>query len=69
MALNTNGWPEWARYLLNRCDSLAETQANIRADIAGLKVKSGVWGAVGGMIPVSVALVVLLVAYVVKKVV
>ncbi len=36
-----------------------ETRARIgilREDVAGLKVKSGIWGAIGGMVPVAITI-------------
>jgi len=42
---------------LNKCyNQLAADIGNIREDIAGLKVKSGLWGLLGGLIPVVLAL-------------
>lgn len=40
-----------------RFSKINETLASIRADIASLKVRSGVWGAVAGAIPAIVVLV------------
>ena len=39
-----------------KLDTLHETQTNIRVDIGALKVKAGVWGALGGSIPVVIGL-------------
>jgi hypothetical protein len=36
--------------------ALENRQMKIREDIAGLKVQSGVWGAIGGCVPMVVAL-------------
>ena len=36
--------------------ALDEKVTLCRVDIAGLKVKSGIWGAVAGMIPVAIGL-------------
>lgn len=36
--------------------SLRSRQMTIREDIAGLKIKSGIWGVIGGCIPTIVAL-------------
>lgn len=61
---STNGWTEWSKYVLkelerlNACyDSLNEKVGKISNDIMMLKVKSGVWGAIAGLIPVVIALV------------
>jgi len=60
----TNGWTEWSKYVLkelerlNTCyDSLNEKMNKISNDIMMLKVKSGVWGAIAGLIPVVIALI------------
>jgi len=39
-----------------RFDRLEQNQIKIREDIAALKVKSSVWGMLGGTIPVIVVL-------------
>lgn len=44
-----------------RFDEIGETLAAIRQDIAGLKVKAGIWGFAAGSIPASVAILYLLV--------
>lgn len=36
--------------------ALRNRQMTIREDIAGLKIKSGIWGVIGGCIPTIVAL-------------
>ena len=36
--------------------ALDEKVTLCRVDIAGLKVKSGIWGAIAGMIPVAIGL-------------
>ena len=43
--------------ILKRLDSLEEKMDLCRVEIAGLKVKSGVWGAIAGTIPVLVGVV------------
>ena len=62
--VKSNGWEEWSRYVLKTLEAQANDIKGIRADvgkimveIAMLKVKSGIWGAVGGMIPVAVFIV------------
>jgi len=56
-----NGWNQWSKHILaelerlNSCyKTLDEKVQQIREDIAMLKVKSGVWGIVGGSIPVII---------------
>lgn len=60
-----NGWDQWGRHVLvklgdidNRLGSLDEGYNKLSIDIATLKVKSGVWGAFGAMIPIIVATIV-----------
>ena len=52
---DSNGWSEWENYVLKRLESNDESHKDImkqlqtiHIDIAKLKVKSGVWGAIGG---------------------
>ena len=61
-----NGWREWSKYVLkemerlNTCyKSIDEKQRQIAIEIAMLKVKAGVWGAIGGAIPILITLGVL----------
>ena len=61
---NDNGWNEYQKLVLSSLKDLSEQNkiqddkiGNIREDIAGLKVKSGVWGAIAGAIPVIIAVV------------
>lgn len=56
-----NGWTEWSKHVLlelKRLDAgvtaLGEKMDKMRTEIAVLKVKAGVWGAVAGMVPVAV---------------
>ena len=58
-----NGWQEWGKHVLaelERLNKQGEEQTRIvmalREDIAGLKVKAGIWGLVGGMLPALAAL-------------
>lgn len=62
MAPNSeNGWIEYRRSVLeNIQDNKSETKdqakeiGKLREEIAVLKVKAGVWGLVGGAIPVAI---------------
>jgi len=61
----SNGWNEWSRHVLAElrrlndwCERLTETQQKILTEIATLKVKAGVWGAIAGLIPVVITIVV-----------
>lgn len=63
-----NGWNEYAKLVLSElerldkwCGQIATEQQNIRIEIAKLKVKSGVWGAVAGAIPVVIGLAIWLI--------
>lgn len=58
-----DGWTEWRALVLRKLDAhredlrdLRKDLAICRTDIAGLKIKSGVWGAMAGLIPVVAAL-------------
>lgn len=63
----TNGWSEYQREVMSKLDrlendleALDEKVTLLRIDVAQLKVKAGMWGAVAGMVP---ALVTALVAF------
>lgn len=56
-------WQEYQRLVLDelkrhgcQLDGLETSVATVRTDVAALKVKSGVWGLLGGLIPVLVLL-------------
>lgn len=44
-----------------RLEKIIRAQEALRIDIAGLQVRSGVWGAVAGLVPVLLALAMLLI--------
>ncbi len=61
-------WNQWSKYVLkelerlNTCIEGQKDKLNrISIDIARLKVKSGMWGAIGGAIPICILLAVWLV--------
>lgn len=61
----TNGWNEWSRHVLaelerlNGCyDGVSKQLSDIKVEIAMLKVKSGMWGAIGGCIPIVITILV-----------
>ena len=65
---NDNGWNEYKKMLLSdrknnreNFEKLFEKIDEIRVDIATLKVKSGIWGAIGGLIPVAIMIAYLLI--------
>jgi len=58
-----NGWREWSRHVLseltrlNNCyEKLDKDIQELRVAVAMLKVKSGIWGAIGACIPVGIGL-------------
>jgi len=57
MSEDTNGWDEWKNHVLQELKALSEGQKeqskeinNCRIDIATLKTKSSLWGAITGFI-------------------
>jgi len=58
-----NGWNEYSRLVLSELErldvgqvALNEKMNKVLTEIALLKVKSGVWGLLGGAIPVAIGL-------------
>jgi TRAP-type mannitol/chloroaromatic compound transport system permease large subunit len=54
----TSGWEQYSRLVLHRLDAheellktMNETMTAVHVDIAMLKVKAGMWGVAGGVIP------------------
>ena len=47
---------EQFEWLKRSHEKLQETVTQVRIDIEGLKVKSGVWGLIGGCVPVAMML-------------
>ena len=63
--LMESDWNEWSKYVLKELERLNScyTDMNkqlgkIREDIASLQVKSGIWGLVGGCVPVLIIIVI-----------
>jgi len=57
-----NGWQEYQRLVLHelttlRTDlaALSKGQGDIKVELGMLKVKSGLWGLLGGFVPVAIA--------------
>jgi len=55
-------WEEWSKYILNelvslnkRTDDINKQLTQIHVELATLKVKSGIWGAIAGFIPAVIA--------------
>lgn len=60
---DNNGWREWSRYVLkelerlNVCyNELDHKMSTLLKEVTILKVKSGMWGMIGGAVPVMVML-------------
>ena len=61
--IDNGTWNKWSKHVLLELKRLGECQkthgellVSIRTEIATLKVKSGVWGLLGGAIPVAIGL-------------
>jgi hypothetical protein len=66
MPATKDGWSEWGRHVLAELerlnlaiDGLDTKLTTVLTDIAVLKIKAGVWGLVGGLIPVTIGLVIM----------
>ena len=64
-AINGNDWKEYRRLVLSELERLNahgeridKALATISTDITMLKVKAGLWGLLGGLVPVTVMLAV-----------
>ena len=62
---NPDTWREWSKYVLKELERLNELMegtrhdvAALRTEVAMLKVKSGLWGAVGAAVPIGIMLAV-----------
>jgi len=65
-----NGWKEWSKHVLAELERLNDNYSKldsvfnsefrkISVEIAMLKVKSGIWGLIGGTIPILITLILL----------
>ena len=59
-----NGWSKYEKMVIDKLDDhdgkfngIEDKLTQIQVDIATLKVKAGVWGGIGGFIPVVIAIV------------
>ena len=59
-----NGWSKYEKMVIEKLDDhdqkftgIEDKLTQIQVDIATLKVKAGVWGAIGGLIPAVIAIV------------
>jgi len=64
---NANGWTQWSKHVLLKLGELEKNMSKIyeaitelKVEIAMLKVKSGVWGLLGGLIPAAIAIIYIL---------
>ena len=62
---HTNGWTEYSKLVLSQLEEHGDVLkdinrelTNMRVEIGMLKVKSGVWGVIGGVIPVTIAIII-----------
>ena len=63
-SVDGNGWSKYEKLVMDKLDehddrfgNVEEMLTQVRVDIATLKVKAGLWGGIGGLIPVVIALV------------
>ena len=59
-----NGWSKYEKMVIVKLDDhddkfsgIEDKLTQIQVDIATLKVKAGVWGGIGGLIPAVIAIV------------
>lgn len=65
---NNSSWKEWSKYVLkelerlNTCyERLDDRLDTVASEIAMLRVKAGVWGLAGGIIPLAIIIILWLV--------
>ena len=59
-----NGWSKYEKMVIDKLDAhddkfngIESKLTQIQVDIATLKVKAGIWGGIGGLIPAVIAIV------------
>ena len=59
-----NGWSKYEKMVIDKLDDhddkfngIEDKLTQIQVDIATLKVKAGVWGGIGGLIPAIISIV------------
>ena len=59
-----NGWSKYEKMVIEKLDDhddkfngIEDKLTQIQVDIATLKIKAGVWGGIGGLIPAVIAIV------------
>ena len=65
MATEKSGWTQWSQYVLKELErnnsdheSMSDKLDKIAVEIAMLKVKSGLWGTIGGLVSTAVFLLI-----------
>ena len=68
MATGTNGWDEYRKLVLKELEDLGlemirarKDLSDIKIEIRELKIRSGIWGAIGGAIPVLLTIILYLI--------
>ena len=61
--MTANGWTEYQRLVMNtleqhekKLELISHTLTDIKVEIGMLKVKAGLWGTIGGVIPMAFAI-------------
>lgn len=73
-----NGWSTWSKHVLRELERQSEVDEEVRrelrafkeqviADLAVLKVKAGLWGLIGGMLPAIATLIIIILEFFIKK--
>ena len=65
MSEDNNGWNVWKNLVIHEIERIDKAKTELRQEIqeikislAALQVKSGVWGAIGALIPIIIAFVI-----------
>lgn len=51
-------WEEVGYHVIKVVEELKNDVRKLRIDVAQLKVKSGMWGAIGGTVPIIIAIII-----------
>lgn len=69
-----NGWNEYSKLVLQEIKDLGDENdrqwdkiEKNTIEIATLKVKAGIWGIIGGIIPVAMSFIVALTIWIIRK--
>jgi len=59
----SNGWTEYQRLVMNTLEQhekklgeIAEALTDIKVELGMLKVKAGMWGVIGGIVPMAITI-------------